>query len=225
MTLNFGDQSCLHPTTNVCEGFSIDAPPALLTRTFGVSVPSLPGEIVKPGQPAMIIRTGNNSQGVASVMTWGICPPPAADASPAGRVCTVHTEDDPLYWQLIASQRCVIPATGYLLRSTASPGKPCHHVSMKDASLFAFAGLWSSWHNSGGARLESFSILTTVANILLSPFHAAMPVILHYSESAYWLMHGMQGIECFFMPYPSDLMQISRLHHSDPVAGSAAVRQ
>lgn len=226
MTQERSDQVYCRAVANAaCEGFIAEASPARLSRAFGVSAPPLPGEIVEPGRQSVMFRSGRNGQVEAAVMTWGLSPTPAADASPAGYVCTVHAEDDPLGWQLIPSQRCVIPATGYLLRSDTPPGDPRYVVSMKNASLFAFAGVWSSWYDRAGTKREGFAILTTVANILLAPFHAAMPVILHHSESAYWLMHGIQGIERFFLPYPSDLMQVRRLHRSDPDADSPAVRR
>jgi putative SOS response-associated peptidase YedK len=61
------------------------------------------------------------------------------------------------------------------------------HIGMKDSSLFAFAGLWSTWTSPGGTKVESCAILTTAANDLLKDVHDRMPVILPRETYKQWL--------------------------------------
>ena len=50
---------------------------------------------------------------------------------------------------------------------------------MADHAPLPFAGLWDAWKDPTGQWLQSFSIITTEANELMSEVHTRMPVILH----------------------------------------------
>jgi putative SOS response-associated peptidase YedK len=58
---------------------------------------------------------------------------------------------------------------------------------LKDDAPLAFAGLWDAWRDPTGAWLQSFSIVTTEANELMSTVHTRMPVILHPRDYGRWL--------------------------------------
>ena len=52
----------------------------------------------------------------------------------------------------------------------------------------ALAGLWDAWKEPNGSDwLQSFSIVTTEANEIMSPIHNRMPVILHARDWPEWL--------------------------------------
>jgi putative SOS response-associated peptidase YedK len=62
---------------------------------------------------------------------------------------------------------------------------------MKDAELFAFAGLWDSWKDKEtGKALETYTVITTDPNELMEPIHNRMPVILHRQDYDRWLEPG-----------------------------------
>lgn len=61
---------------------------------------------------------------------------------------------------------------------------------MADDGLFAFAGLWDRWNTPDGKVIESCTILTTEANVLLKPIHAWIPVILRLDDYDRWLHPG-----------------------------------
>src|SRR5436305_15066666 len=52
---------------------------------------------------------------------------------------------------------------------------------------FAFAGLWDAWKDKDGHWLQSYAIVTTEANELMSRIHPRMPVILHSRDYDRWL--------------------------------------
>ena len=68
----------------------------------------------------------------------------------------------------------------------AGPKQP-FHITRRDGSPFAFAGLWSSWHAPDGERLRTCTILTTAANSAIASLHDRMPVILAPEAEADWL--------------------------------------
>jgi putative SOS response-associated peptidase YedK len=68
---------------------------------------------------------------------------------------------------------------------------------LPDKEQFAFAGLWSEWHNKvTGETKRTFTILTTEANELMSKIHNTkkrMPIILSKNNEPKWLLEG-QGL-------------------------------
>ena len=59
---------------------------------------------------------------------------------------------------------------------------------MKDAELFAFAGLWDKWKDKEtGKSLETYTVITTDPNDLMEPIHNRMPLILHRQDYERWL--------------------------------------
>jgi putative SOS response-associated peptidase YedK len=61
----------------------------------------------------------------------------------------------------------------------------CFEVN--DGELFAFAGLWDRWRDRQGDVIESYTILTTTPNSLLSDIPDRMPVILTPADYELWL--------------------------------------
>jgi putative SOS response-associated peptidase YedK len=53
--------------------------------------------------------------------------------------------------------------------------------------LFAFAGLYSTWHPPGGEPVATCCILTTTANEVVKQIHDRMPVILDPTDYDAWL--------------------------------------
>lgn len=58
---------------------------------------------------------------------------------------------------------------------------------MTDDSPYAFAGLWESWKEKDGTRLETFTVITTGPNEVLEPLHDRMPVIIEPKDYDRWL--------------------------------------
>ena len=67
-----------------------------------------------------------------------------------------------------------------------------YEIKLIDKQLFAFAGLWSEWTDKAtGEQINTYTILTTQANKLLSEIHNSkkrMPVILSKENETNWLL-------------------------------------
>ncbi len=83
--------------------------------------------------------------------------------------------------------------------------------------MFAFAGLWASWHGVRGqksapveGRHELFGFLTTEANTVVAPIHPkAMPVILTTpAEADRWLEADTVDALSLQRPLPDDALRI-----------------
>ena len=66
------------------------------------------------------------------------------------------------------------------------PMKP-YVFELANGNPISFAGLWDAWKDKEGHWLQSFAIVTTEANELMSRVHPRMHVILHPRDYARWL--------------------------------------
>jgi putative SOS response-associated peptidase YedK len=73
-------------------------------------------------------------------------------------------------------------------RTKASvPIKRVFAISMADDRPFAFAGLWDRWKDPVGNWLESFALVTTEPNELVSTIHDRLALILKPKDYDRWL--------------------------------------
>ena len=74
-----------------------------------------------------------------------------------------------------------------LLKKGKTPKQP-YGIELGNGRLSAFAGLWDAWKDKDGYWLQSYAIVTTEANELMSKIpHPRMPVILHARDYDRWL--------------------------------------
>jgi putative SOS response-associated peptidase YedK len=83
-----------------------------------------------------------------------------------------------------------VPATGFFEWKGEPGRKQPFAITAADQPLFAFAGLWESWHDRSkpdAPALETFTILTTEPNEAVAAIHDRMPVILPAANHDAWL--------------------------------------
>ncbi len=95
-------------------------------------------------------------------------------------------EQKPSFKQIFKNQRCLVPADGFY-EWVHSGKKVPYRFTLKNETLFAFAGIWDSWKQSDGKQINSFAIITTDANKTVEPVHDRMPVILEKEDFNAWL--------------------------------------
>jgi putative SOS response-associated peptidase YedK len=109
-----------------------------------------------------------------------------------------------MFRQAYRQRRCLVPADGFYEWRGAKPPKQPFYIRMKHRSPFAFAGLWERWRPPEGEPVETFTILTTSPNELLTPIHNRMPVIISPEKYHQWL-EGDNPDE-LLQPYPAGQM-------------------
>ena len=72
-------------------------------------------------------------------------------------------------------------------KKAGKPPKKPYVFELANGNPIGFAGLWDAWKDKEGHWLQSFAIVTTEANELMSRIHPRMPVILHPREYDRWL--------------------------------------
>ena len=138
---------------------------------------------VAPTDHAAVIRN-LEGRGRVSPLRWGLIPYWAKDERPAYRAFNARSETasiKPMFKEAFRRRRCLVLANGFY-EWTPVPGqrwKQPHFIHAPERGLLLFAGLWERWRpRDGRDPVESFTILTTEPNRVVSRLHDRMPVIL-----------------------------------------------
>lgn len=163
-----------------------------------VPFPLVPSYNIAPQSTQPVIRLHEETgQREAVLMRWGLLPWFAQEAKPSyatinarsETACTAATYRGPM-----KNRRCLVPANGFFeWQKLDARNKQAFAITIKDAEILAFAGLWDRWKDTAsGTVLESFTILTTAANELMTRenIHSRMPVILNKQDYDRWLDPG-----------------------------------
>lgn len=104
--------------------------------------------------------------------------------------------EKPTFRGLLATGRCVVPASGFYewTRDGSGQAQP-HYIFPADGGVLAFAGLWRAEVAEGGDGTDgggsagggSFVIVTTAPNSVMSRLHDRMPAILTRASALAWL--------------------------------------
>jgi putative SOS response-associated peptidase YedK len=113
----------------------------------------------------------------------------------------------------IIQNRCLILADGFYewqWRNKNGSKKEKYLITLPNQELFAFAGIYTEWTDFNNTRINSYSMITTQANELMSKIHNTkqrMPVILKKQDEQHWL----QGVnyQDFAFPYSCNLVATS----------------
>ena len=124
---------------------------------------------------------------------WGLVPFFTKDLKDVKGLSTINARAEsitkaPTCREPFKKRRCLIPASAfYEWPKEGKPPKQPYAFELANGNPFAFAGLWDAWKDKDGHWMQSFAIVTTKANELLSPIHPRMPVILHPRDYDRWL--------------------------------------
>lgn len=147
------------------------------------------------------------------MMQWGLVPHWAKDLKGSARPINARAEtltERPMFRGLLKQNRCLVPASGFYEWKRDGDRKTPYYVRLRDADLFAFAGLYDVWHDADGVAHPTYTIVTTAANRTVSPLHDRMPVILGRENEERWLAGGPPAPEelpALLGPYPPDAME------------------
>jgi len=181
--------------------------------------------------PMMPVITNVDSDKL-QMFSWGLIPgwTKSMDEAEKIRKMTLNAKSETIYEKpsfrnAIKSKRCLIPATGFFEWQTVNNKKYPYYISLKDEDVFMFAGIWDSWTDKqSGEIINTFSIITTTANLLLQKIHNVkqrMPVILEPEKEYLWLENSLKpdNITSLLLPYNTNEMtaytigkQISSTH-------------
>jgi len=223
----------------MCGRYTLFTPAEKLADRFGTAPPDLDARYnCAPGQSLPVVTGEKPDQ--FSRQQWGLIPKWADDASTASINARAETiVEKPSFAEPVEHRRCLVPADGFYEWVDRDGGKRPYRVAFEDDRPFAMAGIWSRWQpptrqtglsEFGNGRassdpdpVDTFAIVTTEPNDLVSDLHHRMAVILDPDAESTWL-HGPveEALDCCG-PYPADDLtaypvstRVNDPNHDDP---------
>jgi len=206
-----------------------------LARLYHIPIPKqtdLPISYnIAPSQNVLAVRYDPRKSVRSFVsLRWGLIPGWAKDEKIGSRTINARMETvraAPSYRKAFESRRCLILANGfYEWRRTGGPRAP-FDIAPRNEEPVAFAGLWEAWKNPATQEwVLSCSIITTVANDLVSRIHDRMPVILAASDQSAWLgEEKSDDLADLLKPFPSDKLKMTEISTrvNDPKNDDASI--
>lgn len=142
---------------------------------------------IAPQQTAPVIRR-LDGKSVFEELRWGFRPAWMQDRNKAQINARAETLfEKPMFKHSALNRRCLVLASGWFEWQQTPGGKQPFAFRLKDDALFAFAGIWTSWHGENEAQEDSYAIITAVASLFTAPIHNRMPVILDQKKCEAWL--------------------------------------
>jgi putative SOS response-associated peptidase YedK len=175
--------------------YSISLNAAALEKRFEIDVPAgyKPRYNAAPSQLLPVI-TNTGSAGL-SFFYWGIAPEWAKNKAISEKL--IHTREDgikekPALRKTLQKQRCLIPADGfYAWKRVGKKTQIPYRFELKNKQSFAIAGLWEEYDDENGTFIHTFTLITTKANDVLSPFQDSMPVLMETGLEKEWLRNDL----------------------------------
>ena len=171
---------------------------------------------IAPTQRVPVIKL-ENGRPVLREMQWGLIP--FFSKEPKMEFSTINAKAEtlkskPMWKRLLKDRRCLIPADSFFEWEKVEDAKRPWRFVLKDGQPFMFAGLWDSWGDAN-QEMQTFTIITTAANPLVSKIHNRMPVMLHTADYGKWLQ---APDETLLKPYPESEMDCYRVN---PIVNSS----
>ena len=177
-----------------------------LAEAFGVAdAPSIERYNITPGQTVPVVVQSEAGRQLR-MMKWGLVPSWSRDPSIGFKTINARSEtvaEKPTFRAAFKKRHCLVPASGFFEWKTIGK-KKLPTLFRPREGLFAFAGLWETWEK-GGEPLNTFTILTTSANEVVTSTHDRMPVILDRADYGTWLDATKGGGE-LLRPYRAEAM-------------------
>jgi putative SOS response-associated peptidase YedK len=144
---------------------------------------------IAPSQIVPVIMSETPHQ--VMLMRWGLIPHWAKEEKMAYKMINARMEtltQRPAFRSLLATNRCMIPASGYYeWRAEARGGRTPYYIHPTSHEFFAFAGLYDVWTNPDGEEIHTFTIITKDSDGFVAQLHNRMPVILERDLEEAWL--------------------------------------
>lgn len=175
----------------MCGRYALTSPPAVIAERFRLLwTPAVePHYNIAPSQMIPVVRDTEAGRELA-FLKWGLIPSWAKDASIGMKLINARAEtlaDKPAFRNAYRHRHCVVPADAFYEWKAVAGRKQPYCIRMRDEGLFGMAGLWERWKDPAGQTVESCTIVTVDANVLVAELYDRMPLILAPGDYDAWL--------------------------------------
>ena len=212
----------------MCGRYTLHTSQQQIAERFDVAVPDSfePRYNCAPGQELPVITSDDPDR--LQRFTWGLTPSWADEKQGLINARAETVQDKRSFADAYESRRCLVPADGFYEWADLGDGKEPYRVAFEDDRPFAMAGLWERWEpptqqlgldsfggGDGGSEdpepLETFTVITTEPNDLVSELHHRMAVVLAPDEEERWLDGEPDAVSDLLDPYPDDEFEYFRV--------------
>ena len=155
----------------------------------------------KSNVPIVVNENGTRNIRIAK---WGVPPPPNVKSP----IVNVRNLNSPFWRKMLndPSKRCLVPVSQFCEWYGEIGSKKQAWFSMKDESIFAFAGIYDEFEGE-----KKMAFLTCEPNELVGKYHPkAMPVILDINNYGRWLSANNYNLDKIVLPYVTTSMIVSK---------------
>lgn len=171
--------------------------------------------------PKLLIYTGDNSE-MPIMASWGLIPFWVKNKQQQLDIWnkTINARGEsifekPSFRTSAKSKRCLIYIDGFFEHHHYKGKTYPFYIQSIDGEPLILGGLWDEWTNKeSGEIVNSFTIVTTKANSLLSQIHnnpklkeARMPLILDEKKAEEWLKGTAQEAKQLITPAPEGILK------------------
>jgi len=162
----------------MCGRFTANVKKKDLEEEWNLAVPPefRPRYNIAPSQVVGVIT--NTEPGSLSLFRWGLIPSWAKDPAIGSKMINARVEtltEKPSFRKLVQTARCLVPATSWFEWMQAQSRQP-FAIKPKNTKLFAMAGLWDTWIDADGQKVNTFTVITTEAAQNIRHIHERMPL-------------------------------------------------
>ncbi len=199
----------------MCGRYSITKPISQVLKTFDIMDVSnrecyMPHYNACPSLQLPVIT--NTAPKTLQFYKWGLIPTWAKNDSIGNKLINARSEtihEKPSFKAAFKNQRCLIPADSYYEWKKLGRNKIPYRILLPNEQLFAFAGIWSAWHQSPQKVVHTFTVITTNPHPKVAHIHQRMPVIMTPNSdiSQQWLNLNISTKDALLLlqPYQGEM--------------------
>ena len=206
----------------MCGRYTLTITPEMLRTLVNFeTTPNLqPRYNIAPTQMAPVVRpAADGGAPRIDMLRWGLVPSWSKDMSGASKLINARGEtvgEKPSFRDAYRGRRCLIPADGFYEWRREGDIKQPYRIGFRGGRPFVFAGLWETWTAPDGAEnagetVETYTIVTTDANMKIAPIHHRMPVIVDPADFDRWLTGDAADAANVIRAFPPDDMAFYRV--------------
>ena len=177
----------------MCGRFVASTPVSTLASVFDADIGDVdlrPSWNVAPTSRIAGIREAGDCRRL-DTFVWGLMPSWRRSAGASSPLINARAEsvtDKPSFRNLVPTQRCVVPMTGYYewLTTKEVKRKIPFFITRRDGSPLAVAGLWDAADTDSDGYPRA-CVITVAANPQLAQIHDRMPAVLEGEALDAWL--------------------------------------
>ncbi len=215
---HYAEDALMHKIRDImCGRFKLTKKQQEVVDRYNAEVERLFEEMYNASPTQNLPVVTNEKPDKIQFFRWGLIPYWAKEIAIGNKMFNARAEtirEKPSFKIPFQRRRCLVPADGfYEWKKLAEGKKQPYVITLKSDALFSFAGLWDVWKNPDGDSINSFTIITTTPNSLMTDIHDRMPVILKREDEKIWLDKNTKTEDVFSLlkPFNAEEMKVEMI--------------